>query len=70
VSFTIIKPERRLTVCPVPNEYRSATLNPCSVPPPLPAIRSQGRWLQQSGFAIAPLIRVRVMMGCLVITLD
>jgi hypothetical protein len=61
-------PEGGLTVAPVYLDPRGTLTR--YTPPPLPAIRLQGRWLQHAGFTIATRVRVRVMNGCLVITLD
>ena len=38
--------------------------------PKIPWIRLRGLWLQQAGFAPQARIRVRVMTGCLVITIE
>ena len=62
--------ERRLTVGAVPDDYRPVNTERYRVPPPLPAIKLKGKWLHQAGFSITSPIRVRVMRGCLVITLD
>ena len=35
---------------------------------PVPWIQLKGHWLQQAGFAINALVKVRVMNGCLVLT--
>jgi len=37
---------------------------------PIPWIQLKGRWLQQAGFEINTLLKVRVMEGCLVITAE
>lgn len=36
----------------------------------VPWIRMQGKWLQEAGFEIDKPIRIRVMAGCLVLTVD
>jgi hypothetical protein len=36
----------------------------------VPWITMQGRWLEQAGFAIHAPIKVRVMEGCLVLTVE
>ena len=53
------KQERFLTVSIYPEPNRK-----------IPWIRLRGLWLQQAGFAPQSRIRVRVMQGCLVITME
>jgi len=36
----------------------------------VPWIRMQGRWLQQAGFVINAPVKVRVMHGCVVLTIE
>ena len=40
---------------------------PLRLPPPMPFLRLQGRWLDQAGFAIGAQVRVQVMRGRLVL---
>ncbi len=36
----------------------------------VPWIRMQGKWLEEAGFEIHKPVRIRVMMGCLVLVID
>jgi hypothetical protein len=40
------------------------------IAPPLPQLRIQGKWLQQAGFEIGTVVKVRVARGCLVVEAD
>ena len=52
-------PDRFLTVADIPEPRPNKT-----------AIRLRGKWLQQAGFLAQTRVRVRVMPGCLVITVQ
>lgn len=52
-------PDRFLTVADIPEPKPNKT-----------AIRLRGKWLQQAGFLAQTRVRVRVMPGCLVITVQ
>jgi len=41
---------------------------PCPAPRPVPWVQLKGYWLEQAGFIIDMPIKVRVMEGCLVLT--
>ena len=43
---------------------------PYPVPRPVPWVQLKGYWLEAAGFVIDAPIRVRVMVGCLVLTMD
>jgi toxic protein SymE len=53
--------ERRLTVCELPDFPASKRV---------PSIRINGKWLGRAGFTASLPVRLRVMSGCIVITLD
>ena len=36
----------------------------------VPWIRMQGKWLEEAGFGVHTPVRIRVMLGCLVLTTD
>lgn len=67
-----IKPERRLKVSSMLAERKNKVPGPGSriVSMKVPWIRIQGKWLEQAGFSIHSQVRVRVMKGCLVLTID
>ena len=49
-------------------EYRTTRQRP--VPPPVPFLPLQGRWLNQAGFGIGTAVRVLVMPGRLVLEVE
>lgn len=53
--------ERRLTVTELPEHPPSKRV---------PLLRLKGQWLARAGFTPAHPVRLRVMGGCIVITLD
>jgi len=44
--------------------------DPCGAGRPVPWIQLKGHWLQQAGFEIHSPVKIRVMDGCLVLTID
>ena len=44
--------------------------NPGGAGRPIPWIQLKGYWLQQAGFEIDTPLKVRVMPGCLVVTVE
>ena len=48
---------------------RRFVAEPYSVPRPVPWVQLKGYWLEAAGFVIDAPIRVRVMEGCLVLTI-
>ena len=63
--------ERRLKVKRGYYERRSrpGTGRPQTLPRPVPCVQLKGYWLEAAGFNIDAPIRVRVMAGCLVLTI-
>jgi toxic protein SymE len=53
--------ERRLTVTALPDHPPTRRV---------PTLRLKGKWLAQAGFTPSLPVRLRVMGGCIVITLD
>ena len=62
--------ERRIKVSSMPREARKDLERPHATPVKVPWIRMQGKWLEQAGFEVHAHVRIRVMFGCLVLTLD
>jgi len=63
--------ERRVKVYSGHYDYRpKADPSPYLVSQPVPWIQLKGHWLAQAGFAIAAKLKVRVMRGCLVVTVE
>ena len=62
--------ERHITVSSMLCEKKRNPGRPHVVPTKVPWIRMQGKWLEQAGFDIHTRVRIRVMFGCLVLTLD
>lgn len=52
-----IKPIRYCTIVPEPSYT------------PIPMLRIRGKWLAQAGFTIGTPVKIRVMHGCLVMTI-
>lgn len=67
-----IRTERRLTVSSTLAEWRNKHVEADrqGMATKVPWIRLQGKWLAQAGFGIHAPVRVRVMPGCLVLTID
>ena len=61
--------ERRLTVSSLPIDQKNKT-GPYSTQAKVPWIRMQGKWLEEAGFSINTPIKVRVIKGCLVLTVE
>ena len=49
--------------------HRPWVADPYPVPRPVPWVQLKGNWLEAAGFIIDAPIRVRVMEGCLVLTI-
>ncbi|MCU7937330.1 MAG: type I toxin-antitoxin system SymE family toxin [Candidatus Thiodiazotropha sp. (ex Dulcina madagascariensis)] len=67
-----IPAERRLTVGTLVYYYPPRKDDPpCSPqrPVPVPWLQMKGHWLAEAGFGIQTPVKVRVMPGCLVLTL-
>ncbi len=64
-----IRSERHLTVSSLPVERKNKTW-PYSIQTKVPWIRMQGKWLEEAGFGIDTPIKVRVIKGCLVLTVE
>jgi len=63
--------ERRMKVYSEHYDYRpKGDPSPYLVSRPVPWIQLKGYWLAQAGFAIAAKLKVRVMKGCLVVTVE
>lgn len=60
--------ERRLKV--YSSHYTSRTSAPYAVSRAVPWVQLKGDWLAQAGFAIHAVLKVRVMRGCLVVTVE
>ena len=50
------------------HRLRQQAAVPYSTPRPVPWVQLKGYWLEAAGFSIDAPIRVRVMAGCLVLT--
>lgn len=61
--------ERYIKVNQIHYEYRAKTQSPCSMGRAVPWINIKGHWLREAGFEIDAPVKVRVMDGCLVLTL-
>ncbi|MDY7576730.1 SymE family type I addiction module toxin [Herbaspirillum sp. RTI4] len=67
----VIRPERHITVSSIGYAPGQPIRDPGKrVMQAVPWIRIQGKWLEQAGFAIRTPVRIRVMVGCLVLTVD
>jgi len=64
-----IPSERRLTVGTQYYEYPGRTLEPRPARR-VPWLQMRGDWLAAAGFNIQTPVRVRIMQGCLVVTID
>jgi type I toxin-antitoxin system toxin SymE len=68
-----MRQERRITVSSIvydqKNKLRESDIR-ATRPVLVPWIRIQGKWLEQAGFGIHTPVRIRVMRGCLVLTVD
>ena len=64
-----IPTERRLTVGTLCYEYPARTATPRRSRP-VPWLQMRGDWLTAAGFDIRAPVRVRVMRGCLVLTVE
>lgn len=62
--------ERHITVSSMLYDQKKNLERPHMAPIKVPWIRMQGKWLEQAGFDIHSRVRIRVMFGCLVLTLD
>jgi hypothetical protein len=62
--------ERHITVSSMLYEKKRKPEQRHALPDKVPWIRMQGKWLEQAGFDIHTRVRIRVMFGCLVLTLD
>ena len=62
--------ERRITVAAIPYERKSEQSGRGPPRTLVPWIRMQGQWLEQAGFETRTRVRVRVMQGCLVLTVE
>lgn len=62
--------ERRIKVGRTFYSRRPASPTAYHVSTPVPWIQLKGHWLGRAGFTINAKIRVRVMRGCLVLTVD
>lgn len=62
--------ERRLKVSRTSYEKRSKNFSASNLSRAVPWIRLKGRWLELAGFTFDVKVRVRVMRGCLVITVE
>lgn len=60
--------ERRLTVSSIWIDKPHG--QPHSASRYIPRLRLKGQWLEQAGFKIHMAVRVRVMKGCLVLTVE
>lgn len=60
--------ERRVKVYSAHYDYRKREQPQCSVNRPVPWVQLKGYWLERVGFNIHTPIQVRVMNGCLVLT--
>lgn len=60
---------RRLTVstCPAKFHWDGRMHTSSRLPPPVPYVRMQGKWLARAGFAIGSAVRVSVTPGRLVL---
>lgn len=67
-----MRPERRLKVSSILSEQKSKAQEPGirSTSTKVPWIRMQGKWLEEAGFGVHTPVRIRVMLGCLVLTTD
>lgn len=67
------RPERKLTVSSIFYEHKDKKAKwpgGGKTSTKVPWIRMQGKWLEEAGFEISKSIRIRVMAGCLVLTVD
>jgi toxic protein SymE len=65
--------ERRITVGKFFYDYPPRKDDPSSSlgrSVPVPWVQMKGRWLAQAGFDIRAPVRIRVMQGCLVLTVE
>jgi hypothetical protein len=62
--------ERRIKVNRIFYEYRSRNDAADYVFRPIPWIQLKGKWLVRAGFTIDAKLRVRIMPGCLVLTVE
>jgi len=66
-----MRQERRITVSSIIRDQRNTAQEyGKKAEIKVPWIRIQGRWLEQAGFGIRARVRIRVMEGCLVLTID
>ncbi len=62
--------QRHIKVNQAHYEYRTKDQSPHSGSRSVPWIQMKGHWLRQAGFEIDTPIKVRVMDGCLVLTVE
>ena len=64
--------ERYITVASILSVQRNKTngVGRNTIETKVPWIRMQGKWLEQAGFDVCTRVRIRVMAGCLVLTID
>ena len=62
--------ERFIKVTQIHYEYRTKDQSPNSGCRSVPWIQMKGHWLRQAGFEIDTPIKVRMMDGCLVLTIE
>lgn len=62
--------ERHIKVNQIHYDYRTKQQSPNSGNRSVPWIQMKGHWLRQAGFEIDTPIKVRVMEGCLVLTIN
>ncbi|MFS1524637.1 SymE family type I addiction module toxin [Microbulbifer sp. 2304DJ12-6] len=62
--------ERHIKVSETYYEYRLKAQSPYSGNRSVPWIQMKGHWLRQAGFEINTPVKVRVMAGCLVLTVE
>lgn len=51
-------------------DYRLKTQSLYTGSRPIPCLQMKGHWLQQAGFEINTPVKIRVMDGCLVLTVE
>jgi toxic protein SymE len=71
VANTNDKPGTRLAQA-IRETQRTVTVGLCPeyFPRKAPWIRLRGLWLEEAGFTPAQTVRVRVMAGCIILTID